>query len=250
MLRLGIKEKWKTTQREDKEDDLKEGFCQEQPKRLKYNLLGEEWGETQVVVVPGCQPFVQLPQRRNRRLHYTNNQITNQTTSRLVDNDIRRYVENPIIASDNARPRGMKGVRGEESYIVMKEHGPFEEDVSPGPTKRSRTPGEEEKTLVRPALPPRTKQTTLDGCFSSSTTMPSGGGMEKRSISPNDGDIRSRRAGYSVKASSLKKGGGATEKAEKTKKKGAPGPSIRQFLVIKHQTPGETTAGTNKKEEE
>ena len=113
-----------------------------------------------------------------------------------------------------------------------------------------RSEEEDEKTPVASAVPPMTMQTTLDGCFINTTTTPSSGVLRKRSTSRYNDDFGSLKAGYIVKASSLKEGG-TTDKAEKTRrkrKKVAPGPSIRQFLVTK-STPGKTTAGPDRGEE-
>ena len=74
----------------------------------------------------------------------------------------------------------------------------------------------------------------------------------KEARCPNKDDIGGPKAGYLVKASGVK-GMGAKQKEwnkkKKMNKKGAPGPSIRQFLVINNSRPDDPDVRHKKLEE-
>ena len=162
---------WKTTSRDREEDDLMKGEVKDQPKRLKYNRIDEGWGEVQVVVVPGCQPYIPLPQRQRKRLpkdHNPATPVTNLVNVRLVEGDIRKFVKTPEPAVKmDTMPRGIKRHRGEEQSNMEEEVGPFEETIR-GPKRSNRCPEEEEDRVNTPVglkFPLKTKQQTLMDWF-------------------------------------------------------------------------------------
>ena len=157
------------------------GEGKEQPKRLKYNRVEEGWGEMKVVVVPGVQPYIPLPQRQKRRSRREYNPVTNQLTKRLVAVDIRKFVRTPEpTVKEDKKPRGRKRSRGEEDDIVEEDYGPFEEKKQ-NLGRRNRSPGEEEDRrkaptcLNVPQKTPKSKQQTLKDWFVATATVTSSG---------------------------------------------------------------------------
>ena len=151
---------------------------------------------------------------------------------------------------NDAGPRGTKRTRREEEYTVADCDVPFEEEDS-GSQKRNCKRGEEEEDRdgpATPALPPKTRQTTIKTCLNKPSTLPSGGGSKNEAGNQTD-DLGGLSAGYIIKASSLKEGGDRNKAGRKMKKKkNAPGPSIRQFLIAKPREESQKVPRENTKE--
>ena len=99
-------------------------------KKLKYNRL-QGWGEGSMVVVDGLQPYLPLPQRLHGRLRGSNNQPSLGLHRRLVNDDIRNFL------NITREPRGLKRSRNVMEPDSSLENNTFEENYgSPGKMRR------------------------------------------------------------------------------------------------------------------